>query len=164
MCMNQAFRQHRQAGISLIEVVFSVTIISIALIFIGYTVTLFVQVRHEMRMGTQALYLAEEGYELIRAIRNDSWSTIDALTLDTKYTFNLTTTTIAISSIPEIIDGEFNRVFEVRELYRNGDDDVVASTTPGSASDDEAREVIVRVGYGYGTTTLRSVITNIFVE
>lgn len=162
--MRYSSTQQKTAGISLIEVVFGVTIISIALIFIGYTVTLFVEARHEMRAGAQALYLAEEGYELIRAVRNDSWSTIDGLSVDTPYTFDISTTTIAVGSTPEIIDGEFNRVFEVRELYRDGDDDVVASTTPGSTADDEAREVLIRVGYQYGTTTLRGIVTNIFVE
>ena len=46
-------------------------------------------------------------------------------------------------------------------IYRNNDDDVVASTTPGASTDPESRIVEVSVGGPSGTTTLTSILSNI---
>lgn len=153
-----------QSGITLIEVLVAVTVLSVALIFIGYTITVFVTARDEMQYDLKALYLAEEGYELLRAIRTDDWNTLDVLALDTEYALQVSTTTLAVGSPPEIIDGEFNRVFELRSLYRDSDGDVVASTTPGASSDSEGREVWISVGGPAGTSTVRAIITNLFAQ
>lgn len=156
-------RQRHQFGISLIEVLVGVTVLSVSLIFINYTITLFVTAREELLADTRALYLAEEGYELVRALRDNNWNSIAGLDLDTYYALTPATTSIAISgTVPEIIDDEYRRSFEVRALYRDADDDIVASTSPGSSPDGNGREVIVRVGGPVGTSTVRGVVTNLF--
>lgn len=157
-------RTASQKGITLIEVMVGISILAVSLVFIGYTITLYVTVRDEMLADAQAVYLAEEGYELVRLIRNDDWNTLEALAVDTPHALSVTTTTVSVAAPPEIIDGKFVRTFELRELYRDGDDDVVASTTAGSTTDEEGRELWVRVGSEYGTTTMRAIITNVFVE
>lgn len=156
-------RTSPQQGISLIEVLVAVSILSVALVFINYTITLFVSARTELLADAKTLYLAEEGYELVRALRDDNWSTIDGLSLDTDYALSVSTTTLGLGSVPELIDDEYRRRFEVRALYRDsGDDDVTASTTPGAVVDANGRELIVTVGGPTGTTSVRAILTNLF--
>lgn len=156
-------RYHRhQLGISLVEVILGIGILALALIFINYTVTEFVTARDEALVETKALYLAEEGYELVRALRDNDWDTIAGLSVDTDYALEVATSTIALGPVPEIIDEDYRRRFHLRPLYRDSDDDIVASTTAGATSDSEGREVWVEVGSPLGTTTVRAILTNVF--
>lgn len=154
----------RIQGITLVEVLVGISILAGALIFITHTVTLFVAARNELVADTKATYLAEEGYELVRSVRDEGWSNITALSVDTEYAFSITTTTITVVTSPEVVDEVYRRTFQLHELYRDADDDIVASTTPGALADSEGREVWVTVGASFGTTTLRAVITNLFAS
>ena len=151
-----------QQGITLIEVLAALSIIAVMVVVIGFSVTSFVDARSELLNNTKAVYLAEEGYEILRALRNDDWSIIDALVIgDTNY-FAVATTTIAVSGTPEVIDGEFYRSFKLSSVYRDGDDDITDSTTPGAVVDTEILEVTVSVFGPTGTTSLTAILSNIF--
>lgn len=151
-----------QSGITLIEVLVAVSIVSAILVVVGFSVTSFVEARSRLLVNTEALYLAEEGYEIVRALRNDDWATIDGYTVDTTYYLDVATTTIAIGGTPEVIDGTYYRSIIFREVYRDGNDDITASTTPGATVDPDMREVEIAVFGPTGTTTLRAIIGNIF--
>ena len=159
--MFNALRNHSQSGLTLIEVLIGISIIGGILVTIGLSVNAFVTARSELLVETQALYLTEEGVEITRALRNDDWNTVDAFTLDTPYYFAVATTTLAIGSTPEVIDNTFFRQVIFRSVYRNASDDIVASTTGGASVDGELREVEVSVGGPTGTTTLRTILSNL---
>ncbi len=154
----------RQAGITLIEVVIGISIIGIAVVAIGYSVTQYVEARAALLNDAKAAYLAEEGYEIIRALRDSNWNTIEALTIGTTYYLDVSTTTIAVSNTPEVIDGSFRRSFVVQSVYRNASDDIVISTTPGASVDDGSREIEISVGGPNGTSSFEAVITNVFAQ
>lgn len=154
----------RQAGVTLVEVVIGISIIAIAVVAIGYSVTQYVEARAALLNDAKGAYLAEEGYEIIRAIRDTDWNTIEALTIGTTYYLDVSTTTIAITNTPEIIDTTFNRSFVVQHVYRNASDDIVISTTPGATVDDGSREVEITVGGPNGTSTFEAIITNVFAQ
>lgn len=150
-----------KSGVTLIEVLVGVSIVAVSLIAIGFSVNAYVDARAALLVNTRAVYLAEEGYETLRAIRDTNWNTLDALTVDTEHYLSISTTTISVSGTPEVIDTDFNRSFILREVYRNASDDIVSSTTPGAIVDDGAREVTIYVGTPIGTSTLQAIITNI---
>ena len=128
---------------------------------LGISVNTFVDARRALLNDTKSLYLAEEGYETLRALRDDDWNTLDALIIGTTYYLDVATTTIAVSGTPEVIDGEFYRSFVFNDVYRDADDDVTASTTPGATVDPEILEVTVSVFGPSGTSSLTALLTNL---
>lgn len=153
-----------QSGITLIEVIVAISIIASMVIAIGFSIITYVDARAALLTNTKTLYLAEEGYEILRALRDDDWNTIDTLTVDTYHYLDVATSTIGVTVTPEIIDGEYRRSFIVRDLYRDGTDDVTASTTSGATVDPDSREVEIFVASPLGTSSLHAILTNIHAE
>ncbi len=163
MNRDQLSNAHHNRGISLIEVVVGVSIMAFVLLFLLLTMTLFLETRAKILNDTKSLYLAEEGIEVLRHVRDDNWNDIAGLTIDTPHFLSISTTSIAITSTPEVIDGGWQREVVFHELYRDSaTDDVVASTTGGSYVDTDGRVAIVRVGYAGSTTTVQTILTNLF--
>lgn len=152
---------HRQAGITLIEVLIAMSIIATMLIAVGLSVTAYVNARSELLTDLKALYLAEEGYEILRALRDEDWNTLDGLARDTTHYLTVATTTLGVSAVPEVVDGSFTRSFQLREVHRDANDDITASSTPGASVDSEIVFVEVMVVGPTGTTTMTSLLSNI---
>ncbi len=157
--MRRSWHTH---GVSLVEVLVGVSIVATMLVVIGYAINSYVAARAALLNNTKATYLAEEGLEIIRAVRDNDWTTIDALPTNTPRYLSVSTTTFAIVTTPEVIDGQFYRTFTVRPVYRNASDDIVASTTAGASVDDGSRQIDMYVGGPSGTTTLQAIITNLY--
>jgi type II secretory pathway pseudopilin PulG len=157
--MKRTLRTH---GVSLVEVLIGISIISALLVVIGYSINSYVAARAALLNNTKATYLAEEGLEIVRSIRDDDWTTIDGLPTNTARYLSVSTTTVSIVTTPEVIDGQFYRQFIVRPVYRNASDDIVASTTAGATVDDGSRQIDMYVGGPAGTSTLRAIITNLY--
>lgn len=149
-------------GVSLVEVLVGISILAAMLVVIGNSINNYVAARAALLNNTKATYLAEEGLEIIRAVRDNNWNTIDALPTNTSRYLSVSTTTFSIVTTPEVIDGNFYREFIVRPVHRNASDDIVASTTAGSTVDDGSRQIDMYVGGPTGTTTIQAIITNLF--
>ena len=155
--------KNTQQGMSLVEVVIASVIASLIAIFVGVTVAQFASLKASLLNDAEKLYLAEEGYEMIRFVRDDDWSTLSAMPPQTHYYLKLSTSTIEVGLIPEIIEGEYLRSFRLLPLYRNNQGNIVSSTTPGAVvgvSDNRGRELNIYVSDDFGTTTLRSLLMN----
>ena len=62
---------------------------------------------------TKALYLAEEGIEMLRYLRDDDWNYLESsLNRDTIYYFDPSASDINVTGSPEIIDSDYYREFE----------------------------------------------------
>ena len=146
-------------GIALTEIVLGVSVLALMLVFITHTITLFLNAGSVALEQTRALYLAEEGQEMLRYIRDSDWNYLDSLTEGGTYYFSVSTTTIATSSSPEIVEGVYTRSFVVNELERDVNDDFVES---GGTADEDGRVVTVTVTWGGATVSLDSILTNIF--
>ena len=162
--INMKYFGFRQKGVTLIEVLIAISIISTIVIAVGFSVNTFVDARTNLLHNTRAVYLAEEGYEIIRALRDDSWSTLDALTLSDTHYLDVATSTIAFSGTQEVIDGLYYRSFVLSEVYRDGSsgDDITASTTAGATVDADMVEVTVSVFGPTGTTSLTAILSNLY--
>lgn len=153
--------QFGDRGISLVEVLVGVALIGVVGIFVSITVTQFAQIRNNILTDTNKVYLTEEGYEIIRLLRDENWTNISSLSLNTPYYLQVSTTTLAIGGSSELIEGRYNRSFLVQSIYRNGSGNIVASTTSGSTIDNDARELSVYVRDVNGTNTIKAVLVNL---
>ena len=157
----QLLPPNNQSGFGLVEIVVAVTIITIVSIFISLTITQVIQARTVMLQDTHKLYLAEEGYEMVRFLRDDSWSAISSLSYDQAYYFDSSTTTIALSVDPEVI-GQYTRSFRLLPVYRSGAGEIVDGGEIGATIDEGSRFVRVHVVDDNGTTTVEAIMANIF--
>lgn len=153
----------RSAGVSLVEVLVGVSIGALVAVFLVAGVQQYVAVRTVMLAEVQRAYLAEEGYELIRFLRDESWTNVSTLSTGTWYGLALSSGDITSTTTPEVVNGEYHRTFQVAPLYRFADGSVAGTSDPGGATEDtNGRFVTVRVVGSQGTTTMESIVTNIF--
>lgn len=155
-------RLNEKSGVTLVEVVIGIAIISISLITIGLSINTFAAARNALLNNLKTTYLAEEGYELIRAVRDKNWNTIDALTINSTHYLDVSGVAPTITATPEVIDTNFRRRFVVRNVYRNASDDIVSSTTPGAVIDDGSRQFDIFVSGPNGTSTFQAILSNIY--
>ncbi len=151
----------RQSGITLVEVMVAISIIASIVVAVGFSVTAYVDARSELLSDAKSVYLAEEGYEILRAIRDNDWNVIDVLTIGTTHYLSVSTTSINVSTTPEVIDGNFYRSFVLSRVYRNSNDDITTSTASGSYVDPEILEVKISVFGPTGTSSLTGILSNL---
>jgi len=155
--------KHSQVGVSAVEVLIGVAIASLVLIFAANAIILFINSGRTVSEKTKGLYLAEEGLELVRFIRDQAWTNVSGLSTNSTHYLRVTGTTVTTSGTSEVIDG-FQRSFRVQNVYRNSTtDDIVASTTGGSVADTNSKYVFMTVVGGNPTTTvtLTSVLSDL---
>lgn len=150
--------QTTQRGISAVEMLVGISIAALILVFVTHAIMRFVNTGLDTAEKTQALYLAEGGIELVRHIRDKSWSNISTLTNGDTYYLDVSSTIVSITNTPEVIDG-FTRSFVVEPVERNSNDDIVQSGT----NDPDSKYVTVTVSWGTPTSTveLTSIIADI---
>lgn len=149
-------------GITSIEVVIGVSIAGIVLIYSANALYEFVNSARDITAKTEALYLAEDGLEIIRYIRDEDWTDISTIPLNTTRYLAISSTTALISTTPETVDG-FSRRFTIQNVYRDANDDIVASTTGGSTADTRSKYVFMTVSWGtpVKNVTLTTILSDI---
>lgn len=161
------YQQHER-GVSAVEIVIGASILALLTVAAALTLALFVRSATDAKEKTIALYLAESGMEYIRQIRSEDWSIISGLTPGDTYYFAVSTTTLAVSATPEVFDNYYSRSFYLTDLYRDANDDITSSTTPGATIDTGAYYVTVVVDYalstGTSTVELSAILTNLHNE
>jgi Tfp pilus assembly protein PilV len=95
---------------------------------------------------TQAIYLLEEGAEAIKTFRDDNWTNISSLTLDTNYYFTYDTSSgvWSLSQTPSMINGMFTRTVVTSSVNRDSNDDIVTS---GGSVDTGSKLVTINVSW-----------------
>ena len=149
---------------SLIEVLVAVGVILIIVLGIITSFGLLLRYGLSNIERTQAVYLAEEGVEAIKIIRDTSFDNLSSLSLDTDYSFEFTGNTWVSTTTPEYIDEQFLRTFNVGEVKRDSNDDISdAGTVDPNIL---LLEVEVEWKNRTGTSTERIItyITNLFDE
>ncbi len=139
--------KNNEQGVGIIDIVISVTIITIALFSIIQLVVLGVRLQRESDERTRAIYLAEEGMEAVRLLRDQSWSSsINPLLLDTDYFPVVSSSQWVLSTTdPGLIGGLYTRTVRFGRVFRNDATDDIA---PSGTEDPNTREVKVRVFWG----------------
>lgn len=158
-----------QKGFGLIEVVIASAIISASLFALAGAAQIAFRVVSESVRKAQAEFLAEESIEVVRILRDTSWSSnIDPLTRNTTYypLFTAGTATWLLTTTnPGSIDGVFDQTIIFEDVYRDDtSEDIVASTTPDAMIDTGTKEVISRTTWEGGgkRVEMHTYITDMF--
>jgi hypothetical protein len=151
-------------GMSLAEVVIAATVITVFMAALVGLYNFHMRVIFGSARQVKATFLAEEGLEAIKYLRNLSWSTYIAQTpVDTDlfiawHNGKWTTTTDNI-----YIDGLFERKIVLSPVERNAQSNIVSSN---GTLDPNVKKLTVTISWSDGAaTTTRSVstyITNLF--
>ena len=159
-----ARRSTLDAGFVLIEAVVASGII--AVILAGLVSALILSLRAAVgdTAQVQATFLAEEGLEAVRILRDTSWaSDVASHTSGVNFYLAFDGTTWQATTTDLYIDKKFQRTVQLSDVYRNGNQDIVAS---GGALDSNTKEVTISVSWlDNGATTTRSLsayLTNMF--
>jgi len=154
-------------GTGLIEIVIGTAIITVVLAFCFAAVNGFFLIGKKTSDRIAATYLAEEGVEAVRFIRDSGWATIAGLSVDTPHYLAISPAIISIGSTPEALP-DFERTVTFRDVYRaNASDDIVASTSPAGKSVDpntKLVEVSVYAPRSDVRVTLAAYLTNLWQE
>ena len=150
-------------GVTIVEILVGVSLLALIVVFITHTLNLYFSTGTLLQEKTRASYLAYEGQEIMRYIRDEDWTVVSALTLDTTHYFDVGAATMTTTATPELIDGTYTRSVIVHNTYRDANDDLVASTTVGASIDTGGRIVVTKVQWGADNEIrLESLLTNIF--
>lgn len=148
-------------GVTLVEVVIGTALLGSVLVAVALTLTVFMQSAQTAKDKLEALYLAEAGIVLAQHLRSEDWANINDQTVDTDLYLSVSTSSVAFSVTPEVLQNEYTRTLILRELYRNDSGDIVSSTTVGANVDSDSRLLQVTVGNGLATSSLEAILTNV---
>ncbi len=149
-------------GFGIIEVLIAASIIVAVLSALIAVNNIFISSSSSNIDKLQATFLAEEGIEAVKSIRDYGWATkIATLTNNTTYYLVFTSGQWVATTTPQYVDGKL-RSFTLDPAYRNGSDQLASSCT----LDVETKKVTVSVAWAQkGATTTKTVstyITNLF--
>lgn len=151
-------------GLSVIEVLFFISIMAVALFAISRLSAQYVSFSMGTAQHNMAVKIASEGIEAVRNLRDDSWSSnIASKSIGTAYYAIATSSAWTLASSDSgLIDGVFNRKIFFRTVYRDVNDDIASSGT----ADANIRKVDSIVSWQDGidtkTATISTYIANIW--
>lgn len=130
--MARYLQQHGSRGIGVVEIVVVVGIVSIIVLSIFQLVVVATRPIAFGSRQAEATYLAEEGIEAVRLLRNESWTTKIATLTDsaTYYPVLVSNAWTLASTNPGPINGTYTRTIVVSTAVRDGSDDISSTGTP----------------------------------
>lgn len=151
-------------GSGLIEILIAVFIFSIILGSLITASNKYLSGASDNLKSTKAAYLAEEGIEAIKIIRDTNWSTISNLADNTNYylywnTSSSTNNTWSATTTASTIDSIFTRTVVLNNVYRDSNGRIVTS---GGTLDANTEKVTVTISWkAKAATTTKSISTYI---
>ncbi len=161
-----ATKKNTQSGFTLVEILVACTIVTLTTFALLAAASKGVEVSNQALRQTQASFLAEEGAEAVKIIRDTNWSSISGLTTNTTYylSFNIGSNTWSLTTVPpSLIDGVFTRTVVSNAVNRDSNDNIATTGTP----DNRTRQITVTVSWtsAEGATLQRNIsfyISDIF--
>ena len=113
-------------GIGLVEAVVVVSIISVAFAAVLGSAVFFLRAGILSADRAQAMFLAEEGIESVRFLRDQSYSTNIAPRIGSGVWYvEPTAGGVSATTTNNLVFGSFTRTVELEEVYRGNSDDIV---------------------------------------
>jgi prepilin-type N-terminal cleavage/methylation domain-containing protein len=158
--MQAASRHLNRKGFSLIEIAVAIGVLGISVVSIAQFSHAFLRAARLVSNRTQAAFLAQEGMEAVRYLRDSSWSdNIDAMTTGTPHYlhFNSSTLDYALTATePPLIEGRFERTITAHDAFRDANDDIVSA---GGTADTSTKKFTVALSWRErGVTTTESIV------
>ncbi len=146
-------------GFGLIEIIVSTSIITTVFLSFHLFYQKALHIEQRSTAFIQANLLLEEGVEVVKLFRDDSWqNNIVSLATSTPYYLNFTGITWEATTTEILIDPVFDRTIVFEDVFRNANDDIDPSGTYGTGT----LKLTVQVDWlDRGATTSRSVQTYI---
>lgn len=161
-----ATRRQRRAyyGFGVLEVLVASAVVSTALVSLFFVFALSQRAVLRASEKVRANFIAEEGLEVMRHLRDRSWSEhLAGLAADTNYYlfFDTESSAWSITALnPGMIDGTFDRTVRVASVMRDiGSDDIVES---GGVIDPDTWKVTVTVLWGGRLVSAETYVGDIF--
>lgn len=156
------FKKYRQRGLSVVEVAIGVSIAAVTIAFMTHAIVRYASAGTENLDRTRAVFLAEEGLELARYLKDDSWTNMSSLANGTAYYFVISTTTIGTTTSSSVINGTYTRTITAWPVYRaTSGDDIVASTSGvAKAIDANTKLITARVTWGTASVSMSEYVAN----
>lgn len=162
---------NKTKGMTLVEVVVGATIIGTSIIFIVGVYSGLSRLSYRNTARVQAAMLAEEAVEALRTMRDAGWT---ANVASLPYTTFGTTTTYRLiwdntkwqaTTSPVLIDGVFDRTFQIFPVNRDGAFNVVST---GGTEDTNSRRVVITISWrednGTSTKSAETYLFNSFAN
>jgi type II secretory pathway pseudopilin PulG len=132
-------------GVGLIEIVVVIAVIGVTFLGFYQLIALSIRPIQESARASQAAYLAQEGIEAVRTLRNESWgSNITPLVDEANYYPGVSAGNWTLAATdPGPIDGLYRRTVTVHEVFRDADDNI----NPTGTLDEKTKKVTARVSW-----------------
>lgn len=164
--MNSALKTIKAPrGFGLVETVVGTAILLVILLGLVQAGQYAFRLVNDANLKLRASFLAEEGIEAVRTLRDVSWSlNIAPVANGIDYYPAFSGGAWQISQTPvSLVDGIFDRRVSFSAVYRDANDAITAS---GGALDPDAKKVTVSVSWTNrgrtATTTISTYFTNLF--
>ena len=157
-------RAQTQKGFGLVEIIIGAAILATTLLAVSFFFQRAVVISRSTGELVQASFLAEEGIEVLRFLRDEKWENLSSgITPGTNYYLSFSGSSWATTTPNVFVDGVFERKFSIENVNRDGNDDI---TTSGGTLDPNIKLITVSVSwFDRGATTTHTVstyLTNIF--
>lgn len=146
-------------GFGLIEIVIVTAVISIALFSVLVTETVALRLLRNEKRNLEATLLAQEGFEAVRSVRDESWNSNVAWRPENQFYYPLVQSGkwILATSSPGLINGKYDRYIFFNKVSRDTQDRIVIS---GGTDDPGTRKITIRVTGNGKTITLIEYLTS----
>lgn len=155
----------QRGGFGLPETVIAVGLVAFVLIGLAQAATLATRLVNAADLHTRAGFLAEEGIEAVRALRDTGWS-VNIAPLDTTRDYAVVFSENAwrlVSAPQPAVDGRFDRRVRIANVYRDANDNIVPS---GGTLDANTKQVTLTVSWSdrgrTASTTIATYLANLF--
>lgn len=160
-------KSSKAAGFGVIEVLVAATIISTVIFSLFNVFVLANRLSEEAGSKIKANFLAEEGLEAVRYLRDASWqANLSGLSAGTNYYLafdDIASRWSIVSSDPGAIDGVFTRIVTAGNVSRDSNDNIVTS---GGTNDPNTKKINVQISWmvrgATASTTLSTYLADIF--
>jgi type II secretory pathway pseudopilin PulG len=154
-------------GAGLVEIIVAVFVFSIVLGSLITASNMYLSGASDNLKSTQGAYIAQEGIEALKIMRDYSWDTITALSTSTNYylTWNTSSSTWVATVTPTTPDSVFNRTFNIYPIYRdNLTGDSTTSPAVGFTFDPNTKKVDVTVSWRSKNATTTKILSTYIAD
>jgi len=136
-----------------VEVLVAVSIITVSILAAMAVAQRSVHVSRQAFHSAQSAFLLEEGAEVLRVMRDNSWANISSLDSGTDYYLNFSGNTWTLSETSSMV-GIFTRTINISSVNRDSNQDISSSGT----DDPQAKLVTVIVSWPEGGATVNKTL------
>lgn len=142
-------------GFMMVEILVAASIISVSILTAMAVAHKSIYVSRQSLHASQASYLLEEGAEVVKILRDNSWNNITALTVNTNYYPTFSSPNWSLSATPNAV-GIFTRTVTVANVKRDDNTKDISSV----GSDDAGTKLVtVTVSWSEGGVVVNKTLS-----